>query len=37
MGGTIKAESPVDRGRGTRMTIILPAAPPQKAREAKDE
>ena len=26
MGGTIKAESPVDRGRGTRMTIKLPAA-----------
>jgi two-component system sensor histidine kinase KdpD len=28
MGGTIRAESPVSAGRGTRMVILLPAAQP---------
>ncbi len=30
MGGTIKVVSPVDRGRGTRMVITLPAAAPPR-------
>ena len=37
MGGSIKAESPLDRGRGTRITISLPAAPPQMPIEVKTE
>lgn len=35
MGGSIKAESPVDRGRGSRLTIKLPAAPPEKVNGTK--
>lgn len=37
MGGTIKAESSIDRGRGTRIMIKLPAGPPQTATETKPE
>lgn len=37
MGGTIKAESPIDHGRGTRMTIKLPAALPQRAPQTTAE
>jgi two-component system sensor histidine kinase KdpD len=31
MGGTIKAESPAVRKRGTRITLRFPAAPAETA------
>ncbi|MDJ1157324.1 sensor histidine kinase KdpD [Chelatococcus sp. SYSU_G07232] len=36
LGGTIRAESPVAEGRGTRLVVTLPAGEPVIEAEAKD-